>query len=414
MTVSPSNHLFEGFGVELEYMIVDADSLSVSPIADRLLESVAGEITSEVEQGQISWSNELALHVIELKTTKPAASLDPVAFLFQEQVIQINLLLEKWGARLMPTAMHPWMNPDREMRLWPHDNSTIYETFNRIFDCRGHGWSNLQSVHLNLPFANDQQFARLHAAVRLVLPLLPAIAASSPAMDGKLTGFSDSRLHVYRSNSCRIPSIAGRIIPEPVYSRAEYEREILQRMYDDIAPHDPEGVLRHEWLNARGAIARFDRNTIEIRVLDIQECPQADVAICMLIVDVLKSLVSEQWSSLAIQQAFPTVSLESLFLSTIREGHRAIIRDENYLQLFGPLPTKEYTAGELWRHLCGTPRSGLSITEPEIRNPLDIIVSRGTLSSRIADALGVNPSVEQLRSVYRRLCNCLATGQMLG
>jgi hypothetical protein len=32
-------------------------------------------------------------------------------------------------------------------------------------------------------------------------------------------------------------------------------------------------VLRHEWVNARGAIARFDRSAIEIRVLDVAECP---------------------------------------------------------------------------------------------------------------------------------------------
>src|SRR5262245_16606836 len=32
-------HLFEGTGIELEYMIVDAESLSVKPVADELLKS---------------------------------------------------------------------------------------------------------------------------------------------------------------------------------------------------------------------------------------------------------------------------------------------------------------------------------------------------------------------------------------
>ena len=31
--------LFEGFGIELEYMIVDAETLDVKPIADRLIEA---------------------------------------------------------------------------------------------------------------------------------------------------------------------------------------------------------------------------------------------------------------------------------------------------------------------------------------------------------------------------------------
>ena len=64
----------EVFGVELEYMIVDRTSLDVSPVADRVLEAAAGEIVGDVELGEISWSNELALHVIELKTSQPASS----------------------------------------------------------------------------------------------------------------------------------------------------------------------------------------------------------------------------------------------------------------------------------------------------------------------------------------------------
>ena len=36
-------------------------------------------------------------------------------------------------------------------------------------------------------------------------------------------------------------------------------------------------------MNSRGAIARFDRNAIEIRVIDVQECPKADLAIAIFI-----------------------------------------------------------------------------------------------------------------------------------
>ena len=35
--------LFEGIGIEREYMIVDAKSLNVRPIADTLLEKVGGD-----------------------------------------------------------------------------------------------------------------------------------------------------------------------------------------------------------------------------------------------------------------------------------------------------------------------------------------------------------------------------------
>ena len=70
------------------------------------------------------------------------------------------------------------------MRLWPHENREVYDAFDRIFSCKGHGWANLQSMHINLPFADDAEFGRLHAAIRFLMPLMPGLTASSPVMDG--------------------------------------------------------------------------------------------------------------------------------------------------------------------------------------------------------------------------------------
>ena len=153
--------LFEGYGVELEYMIVQKDSLKVLPVADKVLKMLAGTFTDEVENGRISWSNELALHVIELKTNGPAPSMDGLSEEFSKNIQQINKLLMPMNGVLMPSAMHPFMDPFSEMFLWPHERNEIYEKYNSIFDCRGHGWANLQSVHINLPFKNDEEFARL-------------------------------------------------------------------------------------------------------------------------------------------------------------------------------------------------------------------------------------------------------------
>ena len=404
--------LFAAYGVELEYMIVDAETLSVRPVTDKVIHAAVGEYLSEIERGAISWSNELALHVIELKTTGPADRLEPLPGLFQQNVRDINELLRPLGARLMPTAMHPWMDPHTEMRLWPHDYNAVYEAFNRIFDCRGHGWANLQSVHLNLPFADDAEFGRLHAAIRLVLPLLPALAASSPVMDGRVTGTLDNRLDVYRTNSRKIPSISGKVIPEPVFTRADYDREIFQRIYADIRPHDPEGTLQNEWLNARGAIARFDRNAIEIRVLDVQECPQADVAICAAITSVLRAITDERWTSTAEQQSFATEPLHAALLTTIRDSDAATIVDPRYLAQFGITDRAECTAGELWRHVLDS----LGVLHRPDANgpsgPLTTILEEGPLARRIARALGEQPSRDRLHSVYGRLCDCLADGRM--
>ncbi|MEO8495435.1 MAG: glutamate-cysteine ligase family protein [Planctomycetota bacterium] len=398
--------LFEAFGIELEYMIVAADSLDVRPITDRVLHAVAGSYESEVELGDISWSNELALHVIELKTTDPIGSLVGLADRFQSNVARINDLLLAHNARLMPTAIHPWMDPHTELKLWPHDYNAVYEAFDRVFDCTGHGWANLQSVHINLPFADDEEFGKLHAAIRLLLPLLPALAASSPIIERRASGFCDTRLEVYRTNAKRVPSVSGLVIPEPVFTRAAYEREIFAKMYADIAPLDPDGTLQHEWLNSRGAIARFDRNAIEIRVLDIQECPAADLAICNLIVETLRRLVAEEWTSTAAQQAFATERLAKILSATIRDADEAVIDDPEFLHAFGG--STAVTAGKLWRRLAVP----LLETASEFAAPLRIILEQGPLSRRILKRVSTDSSDAGLRETYGELCNCLARGTM--
>ncbi|MFN9201010.1 MAG: glutamate-cysteine ligase family protein, partial [Planctomycetaceae bacterium] len=160
--------LFSAFGVELEYMVVDAESLDILPAADTVLCSADGIVTGEVERGAVDWSNELVAHVIELKVSQPVPTLVGLESQLQAEVREINRRLAQHNGRLMPTAMHPWMDPLDETVLWPHEYNAVYSAFDRIFSCQGHGWSNLQSVHLNLPFASDEEFGRLHAAIRLV------------------------------------------------------------------------------------------------------------------------------------------------------------------------------------------------------------------------------------------------------
>ena len=403
--------MFEAFGVELEYMMVAKDSLNVLPVCDRLIEAECGSIQSEIERGRIAWSNELVLHVVELKTAAPSPKLTGLASEFHAEVRQINRRLQALGGQLMPSAMHPWMDPFREMRLWPHDDSAVYQAFNRIFDCRGHGWANLQSVHLNLPFANDEEFGRLHAAVRLILPLLPALAASSPLVEGRLTGRMDSRLHVYRSNSKRIPMVAGRVIPEQAFTRTEYHRQIFEPLYRDIAPYDPDGILQNEFLNARGAIARFDRGSIEIRVIDIQECPNADLAVLQATVAVLKAMTEERWCSLGDQQSVEIEPLHALMLESIDKAEQAIVTDLNLLRLFGYTAGASCSLNDLWRHLWESTQSEM---EPETRRALEFILDHGPLARRIQRRLGPDPGILQITELAQEMCDCLAAGRQFG
>ncbi|WP_420388352.1 carboxylate-amine ligase [Roseivirga sp.] len=406
-------NLFQAFGIELEYMIVDIETLNVKPIADEVLKSLAGEITNEVSFGNITWSNELALHVLELKCTTPTADLEQLSNDFAEAVQQMNQVLSDFQAQLMPSAAHPWMDPETETVRWPHDNAEIYATYDRIFNCKGHGWSNLQSMHINLPFNGDEEFARLHAAIRLLLPIMPALSASSAILDGEDTGYWDKRLDFYRKNQKAVPMLTGQVIPEPVFSEKAYQEEIFDRIAKDIQAHDPEGILEPIWLNSRGAIARFDRGAIEIRILDIQECPQADLAIASLIIHALKLLVDEYLVPHESQKAFETEELATIFKHVIRHGEHSLIQHEAYLNAFGLNAVDEMTALEIWQYIKRKIDRKFPHALKFWQQEIELLFDEGSLSTRVLNALEANLDHDNLKLVYSELCDCLENNQML-
>ncbi len=400
--------LFSGFGVEAEYMIVDRDTFAVSPLCDRLLARFGDDGSGEITLGDVGCSNELALHVVELKTDGPTADFEGTARRFREELATLEHALGEWNACLLPGAMHPTMNPERELRLWPLGSDVVYRTFDRIFDCRGHGWANLQSVHVNFPFQTAEDFGRLHAALRVVLPLVPALCASSPFVEGRRAAHLSERVAVYRTNAARVPSVSGQVIPERIFTPREYQRDLLEGIYADLAPHDPEGVLAHEWVNARGAIARFDRSAIELRLMDIQECPEEDLARVEFVVALTRALADQRWSDLDGLMAPGEGPLSSLLERTTREASTAILDESWYLELFGRKGAT--TARALVADLC----EELDLS-PFAGRRLEHFARRGSLAERLVEIAGTkapgDPLDEPAKShVFRALRESLVTG----
>ena len=268
----------------------------------------------------------------------------------------------------------------------------------------------MQSTHLNLPFYDDEEFAKLHAAVRLVLPLLPALCASSPILDGKLTGHLDTRLAYYKTNQAKIPSITGKVIPERIFSKRNYLQKVYDKIKTDIAPYDASGVLNPIWINSRGAIPRFDRGSIEIRIMDIQECPTADMAIIELVIETLKALVNGKFIHHEKQMEYKTDGLVAIYEKVLADGQRATIDDVDYLRAFGL--TAACTPRELWQKviekITGSGNTALEKWKPE----LSVILTEGTLSERIIRAMNGAASKESIVRIYRQLAGCLAQNKM--
>jgi gamma-glutamyl:cysteine ligase YbdK (ATP-grasp superfamily) len=241
------------------------------------------------------------------------------------------------------------------------------------------------------------------------MPLLPGLAASSPVMDGVVTGTADNRLAVYRNNCAKIPSVTGAVVPEPVFGIAQYEKEILGRIYADLAPHDPGGVLAEEWVNARGAIARFDRMAIEIRVLDVQECPAMDLAFARVIIAALRALCAERWASLDSVQQWRTADLARYYDAAVAGAEATDIHDSRYLAAVG-YPGSHARASQVWGHLAERAAEAGAL-DREAERSLEHYLREGSLATRIVRALPQEPTRADLAHVYRELCDCLADGR---
>jgi gamma-glutamyl:cysteine ligase YbdK (ATP-grasp superfamily) len=402
--MSASIAAFDAYGIELEYAIVDRDTLDVAPIAAALLDAMPDRTRSDGVR--VGWSNEIVAHVAELKNAEPVPELALLPPAFADEIRAANASLSSSNACLLPTGMHPWMDPSTQTVLWTRSDADIYGAYDRIFDCRRHGWSNVQSMHVNLPFANDAEFARLHAAVRLVLPLVPALCASSPFVDGRVAAERDHRLAVYRTHAARIPEIVGAIVPEPCASRAAYESDVLTPIYDSMAALDPPGTLRREWINARGAIARFDRMAIEIRLADTQECPRADIAAAQAICAVVRTLYDRAPAAPGHLDV-PTESLAALLAHATRNGEDALA-EEPYLRAIGISAVRSCTVRDVWRRML----DDAACRDGGWAGVVDSILDHGTLATRILRAAGSHPSREGLREVYRELARCLEEGRL--
>ena len=400
-------HLFEVYGIELEYMLIHNSTFKIAPIVDALLTLKNGKLTSDISNGKIAWSNELVAHVIELKTNGPTNNLNSLSDEFHKNVLEINTLLKQMDAQLLPTASHPLMNPLTDTELWKHSYSEVYELYNRIFNCKGHGWSNVQSTHINLPFFDDDEFEKLHAAIRVILPLIPGLCASSPILEGENTGFKDTRLEYYKVNQKEVPEMTGLVIPEKVFSKEAYYTTIFDPIKKAIKPFDTKNILDHHFLNSRGAIARFDRNAIEIRLVDIQEAPKADIAICVLIIEVLKLLVNNKLASLTDQKKWKKEPLFAILNDAIKYAEEAKITNIEYLHLFGL--SEVTTVKNTWKHLYSLVKPNIDKSHYEA---IEIIVEQGTLATRILKALDNDLSGANIKKVYTQLANCLSENKL--
>jgi len=310
----------EVLGPEHEFSLVDGN-LHPLPIVDMVIKELNGRIANYARLKSYTFGKELQSHVAEFKANVPFYSPEAFEENMQRAVLEIaDFIGRKHDAKLLGTGMHPLLRLE-EAKVWSHRDRKIYEALSRIFNFYQHGWLNIQAFQLNLSYGNEKEAIQLHNALANLLPYVPAISASSPVYESKISEYIDSRLHFYRINQKEIPSITGNIIPEYINSFKEYRQITINKYTEELQKlNASEGLLNKEWLNSRGAVFRFDRKAIEIRIMDEQECIKADVALSCFIRAGLRGMLSQRVPYL------PREALIEDLNSVIRDGLEAKVQ----------------------------------------------------------------------------------------
>ena len=385
-------------GVEIELMIVDPASLYPVPLAKRLLDRA-----DPASGGSgVGLSNELVQHVLEIKADPPAESPWKARREILDVWEHLVFLAETEGCRFLGTGMHPWFDPSADTRLWEWEGAEIYRWYHDMFDCYRHGWANLQSVHLNIPFQTDLEFSVLHAVIRALLPLLPGLCSSTPFIDGSVSGLLDTRLDTYGSNQKAYPDITGDIIPEPLFSESEYAAGVFSPLDSVISELKGTGNIESQWLNSRGAIARFDRGSIEIRLMDTQECLDADLAFAEVVFRTAVYLCRNRPELHAGLRGLPTGMLRNILDGGIAAGDASIVAEPQYLASLG-YPGKQAGMREIWEYLYRLCEDGLP---PEAGRMFELYLDRGCLAGAVLKACRGDYSRQRITEVYRTLSGC--------
>ncbi len=294
------------------------EELKALPIVDKVIKDFCGRIVNFVEQPHFTFGKELQMHVMEIKPNAPFKSPESFDETMHEAVLaMLDFLESKYGAHLLGVGMHPLLRLE-DTGVWPHRHRQIYDAYSKVFNLKRHGWLNIQSFQLNLPYSNEENGILLHNLLANICAYLPAISASSPVYEGRLGENVDNRLFFYMLNQREVPSVTGDVVPEYVSSFGQYEKEIIGKYSLDLANAGvKEHLLYKDWVNSRGAIFRFDRKAVEIRVMDEQECVKSDVALSCFIRAVLRGLMREK------NEFLPHEILVKDFRSIITSGLKA-------------------------------------------------------------------------------------------
>jgi carboxylate-amine ligase len=247
-------------GIEEEFGILDPATLDLAPRFEELRDAA---LASDPFLGE-SIAGELISSEIEIRSGRGDDLRDAIARQ-REARTRLFALAARQGVSLGATGTHPWA----DYRLQPNIDT---EHYRRVVEGLQYvaRRNNTFSLHVHVGVRDIERAVRTCDRLRPVLPLLLALSASSPFLEGLDSGLASARTQTFTRNfpRCGIPDAYG--------SWAAY------RDYVDFLVRTNSIVeYTQVWWSIR---PHFAFGTVEVRICDVQATAAESEALAALIV----------------------------------------------------------------------------------------------------------------------------------
>ncbi|HRH36867.1 MAG TPA: glutamate-cysteine ligase family protein [Flavobacteriales bacterium] len=390
--------LFDAYGFEVSYSIVAKDTQDPAPIAAELM----GGIELDGTKRDLDVRRAFGDSAIAIGNSKVMRKPQKWARKLNGRTAQWDATLAARNSMLLSGGAQPFNVKSKDAQ----GEGNLPKEVGHLFDLQHNGWWNDRALRLDFRFNRADEFAKLHAAVRVLLPILPGLTAASPVLNGRVTGQQSSRIQSRTAARAHIPELCGPLIPEPVFDQDDHDRTITVPIAQAISTLAPRSSFDPVELNARMATTHFDQGRLSIHAIDAQESSTANMAVAEFIIAVIKAMVSGRWVSSYLQRAWGSDDLRAILLLNAEQGGDAVIEHSDYLLMFGLLKQGDMPVLKLWQHLFVNLYDELS--DPA-REHISHLLEHGTLASRLLATLGTNPNTAAIRSTYSTLAQCHAS-----
>ncbi len=252
-------------GVEIEFQILDAETMSLTSLAPEILKMVHSSLKERIKPEFIQSMFEI--------NTDICSTVSEVEDDIKQTYGYVNNIIETLDAALYSTSLHPFSKgSDQTVSDHPRYRRIMNELqlVGRRFITQG--------LHVHIGVDDKEKVIKINNHMRIYLPILLALTTSSPFYEGEDTGLMSYRAKLFES----LP-LAG--MPDSLNGWEEFNTlvhflrkggiiESVKDIWWDVRPHP-------------------DFGTVEIRICDLP-CSLRDILAITALIQALVLTIAEE------------------------------------------------------------------------------------------------------------------------